>query len=134
MRGEAHAGIIRGLTAVAAAGLVLLTACSAGSRHPDPRPGITGAHVLPASTFGADERLVRAYEAARGSPAVFDGLYCYCQCEQNFGHRSLLTCFESEHGASCDICLDEAAMAADMHGRGASLDAIRHAIDARFKS
>jgi hypothetical protein len=65
---------------------------------------------------------------------VFDGLYCYCECKENFGHKSLLTCFESEHGASCDICLTEAAMAAEMHANGASLDAIRQAIDARFKS
>ena len=51
-----------------------------------------------------------------------------------FRSRSLLTCFESEHGASCDICLGEARMAAEMHATGASLDAIRRAIDARFGS
>jgi hypothetical protein len=121
--------------AVLAAVLVLVTsrAASAG-RHPAPRPGVTGVAVLPASQFGQDERLVRAYTAARAMPEVFDGLYCYCQCKENFSHRSLLTCFESEHGASCDICLTEAAMAAEMHANGASLDAIRAAIDARFRS
>jgi hypothetical protein len=78
--------------------------------------------------------LVRAYTAAHELPQVFDGLYCYCQCRENFAHVSLLTCFESEHGASCDICLTEAAMAAELHAGGASLDAIRRAIDARFRS
>jgi hypothetical protein len=121
--------------AVLAAVLVLATARTASAgHHPTPRPGITGAAVLPASTYGQDERLVRAYTAARAMPAVFDGLYCYCQCKENFGHRSLLTCFESEHGASCDICLGEAQMAAEMHATGVSLDAIRRAIDARFGS
>ena len=121
--------------AVAAAVLVLaLGRTAAAGRHPTPRPGVTGSAVLPASQFGQDERLVRAYTAAREMPEVFDGLYCYCKCKENFGHRSLLTCFESEHGASCDICLGEARMAAEMHASGASLDAIRAAIDAQFRS
>ncbi len=77
---------------------------------------------------------MRAYTAARSMPEVFDGLYCHCQCKENFGHVSLLTCFESEHGASCDICLTEAEIAADIHGKGAALDDIRRAIDARFRS
>ncbi len=121
--------------AVAAAAAVLLIARPAGEgHHPDPRPGVTGARVLPASTFGEDQRLVRAYAAARAMPEVFDGIYCYCHCKEEMGHRSLLTCYESEHAASCDICLTEAAMAADLHGRGATLDDIRRAIDARFKT
>ena len=90
--------------------------------------------MLPASTFGDDERLVRAYTAARAMPEVFDGLYCYCHCKEDMGHRSLLTCYESEHAASCDICLAEAQMAAELHGQGATLDDIRRAIDARFKT
>ena len=121
--------------AVVAAALVLVTARTASAgHHPEPRPALTGAAVLPASDFGQDERLVRAYAAARAMPEVLDGLFCYCQCKKNFGHRSLLTCFESEHGASCDICLGEAQMAAEMHATGASLDALRRAIDARFGS
>ena len=121
--------------AVLAAVLVLLTArTGSAGHHPTPRPWITGAAVLAASNFGQDERLVRAYTAARAMPEVFDGLYCYCRCKENFGHKSLLTCFESEHGASCDICLTEAAMAAEMHTKGVSLDEIRRAIDARFRS
>jgi hypothetical protein len=125
------------ITAVAAAAIVIVLAATGslgGARHPAPRAGITGAGVLPASTFGDDERLVETYTAAREMPAVLDGLYCYCQCKENFGHRSLLTCFQSEHAASCDICLTEAEMAAAMHRRGDSLDAIRRAIDARFRS
>lgn len=109
-------------------------ACSGGGHHPAPQEGITGTRVLPASTFGDDMRLVRAYAAAREMPEVFDGLMCYCECEQNFGHRSLLTCYESEHAASCDICLTEGTMAAKMHRQGTSLDDIRRAIDAQFRS
>lgn len=124
---------------VAGAAVVAIVAIVVGTRgagggHPEPRPGITGERVLPASTFGEDERLVRAYTAARMMPAVFDGLYCYCHCKEEMKHVSLLTCYESEHAASCDICLTEATMAAQMHGEGATLEEIRRAIDARFKT
>jgi hypothetical protein len=119
--------------ALATAGL-LLTACSGAGHHPTPRAGVTGARVLPASTWGDDMRLVRAYAAAREMPEVFDGLYCYCQCRENLGHRSLLTCYESEHAASCDVCLTEGTIAMQMHQQGRSLDAIRAAIDAQFRS
>jgi hypothetical protein len=120
--------------AVVAIVVIVVGTGGAGGRHPTPRPGITGASVLPASTFGEDERLVRAYTAARTMPGVFDGLYCYCHCKEDMRHVSLLTCYESEHGASCDICLTEAAMAEQMHGQGATLEDIRRAIDARFKT
>ena len=126
--------VVAGVAVVVALLLLATTRTASAGHHPVPRPGVTGAAVLPASTFGQDQRLVRAYAAARAMPEVFDGIYCYCQCKENFGHRSLLTCFESEHGASCDICLGEARMAAEMHAAGASLDAIRAAIDARFRS
>jgi len=121
-------------TAVVAIAALLLATRSGGAHHPAPRPGITGEKVLPASTFGDDERLVRAYAAARALPEVFDGLYCYCHCKEDMGHRSLLTCYQSEHAASCDICLAEGEMAATMHAHGATLDEIRRAIDARFQT
>ena len=124
--------VIAGVAVVAGIAVLVTARTASAGHHPEPRPAITGAAVLPASSFGQDERLVRAYTAARAMPEVFDGLFCYCQCKENFGHRSLLTCFESEHGASCDICLGEAQMAAEMHATGASLDAIRRAIDARY--
>ena len=125
--------IVAGAAVVAIAALLLATR-SGGGHHPAPRPGITGEKVLPASMFGDDERLVRAYAAARALPEVFDGVYCYCHCKEDMGHRSLLTCYQSEHAASCDICLAEGEMAATMHAQGATLDEIRRAIDTRFKT
>ncbi len=128
-----HVGGVRPLAAIAVL-VPLLAACSGAGHHPAPRAAVTGARVLPASTFGEDMRLVRAYTAAREMPEVFDGLMCYCQCEQSFRHRSLLTCYESEHAAACDICLTEGTTAAQMRRQGASLDGIRRAIDAQFRS
>jgi hypothetical protein len=126
--------VITAVAVAAIAALLVLTRAGTAAQHPAPRPGVDGSRVLDPATFGADERLAQAYAAARTIPAVFDGLYCYCHCKEDFGHRSLLTCFESEHAASCDICLGEAEMAFRMHQQGATLEAIRRAIDARYRS
>src|SRR5256885_448467 len=48
------------------------------------------------------------------------------------GHRSLLTCFESEHASHCDICMGEAMLATRLAAQGSGLAAIRQAIDAQY--
>jgi len=126
--------LVAGVAVAAIAAILVATRSGGAGHHPTPRPGVTGARVLAAATFGDDQRLVRAYEAARAMPEVFDGLYCYCHCKEDMGHVSLLTCYESEHAASCDICLGEAAIAAQMHATGATLEDIRRAIDARYRT
>jgi len=49
---------------------------------------------------------VHAYELAAKIPTVISQLPCYCYCER-IGHTSLHTCFESDHGAHCGICMKE---------------------------
>jgi len=100
-----------------------------GRHHPDPRPGITGKTVVPAAQFAASPRVSAAYAQAREIAAVLDGLHCYCGCRQGSGHRSLLTCFESDHASACDVCLTEASVAHRMVEEGRSLNEIRAAID-----
>lgn len=102
--------------------------------HPDPRPNITAERVLPPGLLPDAQGVVEAYAAARTAPQVLDGVFCYCQCARNFGHRSLLTCFESDHGSRCDICMSEAVLAAQLADRGNTLQQIRRAIDERFGS
>lgn len=102
------------------------------SHHPEPRPGVTALGVLAPAAVPRVPRAADAYAAARNSPELLDGLYCHCHCRENAGHRSLLTCFQSEHGAYCDICMDEAVLATEMAAQGNSLVQIRQAIDARF--
>jgi hypothetical protein len=104
----------------------------AGTHHPAPRAGITGDAVLPAQTFEAAPDVAAVYAAAREVPHVLDGIYCYCHCAQHSNHRSLLTCFESDHGALCDICLEQARLAWQMHREGRSLEEIRAQMDARY--
>jgi hypothetical protein len=118
--------------AVVALGVVLLAGRARGSLHPEPRPGVTAIGVLSPEAVPHIPGAVEAYAAARSVPALLDGLYCHCHCRENANHRSLLTCFESEHGANCDICMGEAVLAAQMVAGGSSLTQIRRAIDTRF--
>ena len=102
------------------------------TEHPDPRPGITAEHVLPASRFPDKPRVAKAYDMAREIPEVLDGLYCHCDCSESMGHRSLLTCFESEQPAGCWLCGEEMRLAHKLHGEGKSLEEIRRAVDERW--
>ena len=111
---------------------VLVATGAAGAAHPTPRPGITAEKVLPRAAIPRITGALEAYAAARSAPHVLDGVYCHCDCSKHAGHRSLLTCFESEHAAHCDICMGEAMLAAQLADRGASLQKIRDAIDRQF--
>src|SRR6516225_3703259 len=66
--------------------------------------------ILPADQrVGANFRYpyqVHAYELAAKIPGVINQLPCYCYCER-IGHKSLHTCYESNHGAHCGICMKE---------------------------
>ena len=120
--------------AVAALAAVLLVTRTAGAAHPEPRPGIGADLVLPATAVPRTPGALEAYAAARSVPGTLDGLYCHCQCKENLQHRSLLTCFETDHGAYCDICMGEAMLAVQLGGQGRSLQEIRGAIDRQFGS
>ncbi len=125
------------IAGAAGAALVIVVASGRQSHrvvHPDPRPGVTAERVLPAGLLPDARGVVEAYAAARNAPQILDGVFCYCQCARNFGHRSLLTCFESDHGSQCDICMREAVLAAQLSGRGVTLQQIRRAIDEQFGS
>ena len=126
--------VVAGVAVVALAVVLVRPRAGNAAAHPDPRPGITAERVLPAAMVPQGPGTLEAYEAARRVPQVLDGIYCHCNCSKSIGHRSLLTCFESNHGSGCDICMGEAMLAAQMAGSGNSLAQIRKAIDAQFGS
>ena len=123
--------LIAGAAAVA---LVLVVVLQKPPHHPTPRPGITAEKVMPASFVPRTPGSNEAYAAARTHAATLDGVYCHCDCSKHSGHRSLLTCFEGEHGAYCDICMGEAMVASGMADQGRPLEEIRTAIDRQFGS
>ncbi|HET8714086.1 MAG TPA: PCYCGC motif-containing (lipo)protein [Gemmatimonadales bacterium] len=126
--------LIAGAAGVALVALVALKRPADASIHPAPRPGITAAKVMPASLVPRTPGSAEAYAAARVAAGTLDGVYCHCDCSKHAGHRSLLTCFETDHGAYCDVCMGEAMLAAGMAQQGRSLMEIRGAIDRQFGS
>jgi uncharacterized protein with PCYCGC motif len=126
--------IVAGLAGAALAGLLVAQRAGGTTVHPDPRPGVTAERVVPPGMVPNTAGAAEAYAAARRAPQVLDGVYCHCACSKHSGHRSLLTCFESDHGSHCDICMGEATLAARLASQGSSLDDIRRAIDQRFPS
>lgn len=71
--------------------------------------------TLSPEIFTGNVRL--AYQAAREIPQTLAQLPCYCHCDKGFGHKSLLSCFETEHGEDCGICIGEALMAYNLEKR-----------------
>jgi hypothetical protein len=124
-----------GLALVALVGGVVLALSMYGNygpgSHPDPRADVSSVSVVAQEQF-SDEYIRGVYAAAAEIPEVLDGLFCYCRCRRHLGHRSVLTCFENNHGAECPVCLRSAALAHRMHAEGADLEAIRAAIDDLF--
>lgn len=111
---------------------VHITSGRPGFSHPDPRPGITGEHVLAESELGGRKRVREAYEAARTHPELFDGVYCACDCSKSMGHRSLLSCFESRQPIGCMACREEGELVGRLAKEGKTLDEIRQAVDVEF--
>lgn len=113
-------------------GLLLWAGLGNGDHHPAPRADVGAASVVPAARYATYPDIARTYATASEIPHVLDGLYCYCDCVRHSGHYSLLDCFRNDHAAGCNICLSEAVLAHDMTRDGASLDAVRDAIDGTF--
>lgn len=118
------------------AALIALASCSQGSKTGSGdaaslRGGETRATLAPERYTGAT---AAAYAAAKEIPEIIDSLYCYCDCKKHFNHKSLLTCYVDEHAAYCDICIDEALMAKELHDKGMDVKAIRKAVDEKYSN
>jgi hypothetical protein len=123
--------VVAGLAVVVLV-LGLVATRTANGHHPTPRTGLTAADVVSPERYAAYPRIAEVYAMAAEIPTILDGLYCHCDCSIHSDHRSLLTCFQDDHGAACDVCLTEAALAFRMIGDGKSLKQIRRAVDALY--
>ena len=95
------------------------------------RGGETRATLSPEYFSGST---AAAYKIAKEIPEVIDSLHCYCECKKHFGHKSLLTCYVDDHAAYCDVCMDEAFMAYELHKQGKGVADIRRQVDEKFSS
>ena len=86
--------------------------------------------TLSPELFNGNEKL--AYKAAREIPQTLAQLPCYCHCDRSAHHKSLHSCFESEHGENCGICINEALMAYNLQKQGVAVSEIRKRIIAAY--
>jgi Protein of unknown function with PCYCGC motif len=114
-----------------AIGYRVMAGRNGSGHHPQPRENIAlAAAVVDATRYASDPDVADVYRMAKAIPEILDGIHCYCECARNFGHYSLLTCFQSDHGAGCDTCLREVMIAYQLSQQGQSLTQIRAQIDA----
>ena len=74
-----------------------------------------------------------AYAIAKEIPGTLAQIPCYCHCDRSEGHRSLHSCFVTDHGSSCGICMNEAMRAYKLKKEKRLSDAeIREAIIREF--
>ena len=83
--------------------------------------------ILPATYF-RNPFVARAYRVAQQISGMLAQQPCYCHCDK-FGHRSLLDCYASDHGAGCLICIKEVLLAEQMHQQRKSAAEIRAALE-----
>jgi Protein of unknown function with PCYCGC motif len=87
--------------------------------------------TLPPERFFGQARI--AYQIAREIPQTLAQLPCYCYCDETFGHKSLHTCYESDHSAQCAVCVNEALLAYRLQKeQGLTAPQIRERIIAEF--
>jgi hypothetical protein len=94
-----------------------------------PSPGSLAPTLTAAKFFGKTKQ---AYEVARKIPLTLAQLPCYCHCDETVGHKSLHSCFEDEHAASCAVCVDEALLAYELEKSGKTASQIREQIIAQY--
>lgn len=86
--------------------------------------------TLSPEIFTGNKRL--AYQAAKEIPQILAQLPCYCHCDRSISHKSLHSCFESDHGENCGICIGEALMAYNLDKQGVPVGQIRKQIIAAY--
>lgn len=89
-----------------------------------------------ADTSRYEPEVAPAYEVARKYPETLDRLHCFCECQESMTHRhkSLLTCFTTDHAAGCGICIREAMLAAELKEKGLSDDEIENTVESAFRT
>jgi len=76
--------------------------------------------------------VAKAYNLASQNRELLDSMYCYCNCKENFGHKSLLSCYVDKHAADCKICMDQAFYADSRFKEGMDIAQVRVAVDKKF--
>jgi hypothetical protein len=76
----------------------------------------------------------QAYNIAEQNPMLLKQLDCYCGCYKTDGHKSLLDCYRSRHGATCQICTNEVLDASRMFDSGMTPEQIKESLRRQYQS
>lgn len=76
----------------------------------------------------SDPRVQAAYTMAAKVRGVLYQQPCYCHCDQEIGHHSLLDCFAGDHASICETCMMEGVYAYRQTKAGKTPGQIRAAI------
>ena len=90
------------------------------------------APTLSPENFWGNSR--QAYDVAKKIPQTLAQLPCYCHCDIAHGHKSLQSCFVTEHADTCGICIGEALMAYQLEKQKVPMQEIRKRIIAAYGS
>jgi hypothetical protein len=83
----------------------------------------------------ADPETQNIYALAAKEKAVLYQQPCYCRCDKEVGHQSLLDCYVDDHASHCVLCKKEAAFAYGETQAGKTAEAIRKEImDGKWKT
>ena len=83
----------------------------------------------------ADPVTQNIYTLAAKEKAVLYQQPCYCRCDKEVGHKSLLDCYVDDHASHCVLCKKEAAFAYGETQAGKTAEAIRKEImDGKWKT
>ena len=91
------------------------------------RPVLSGQQLT--GPYFSHDYQVAAYKMAAQIPAVLHQQPCYCRCDRQLRHKSLHTCFEGTHGATCATCMKEAVFSYQQTKLGRTPGQIRSAIE-----
>ncbi|MGC1967765.1 MAG: CYCXC family (seleno)protein [Candidatus Acidiferrales bacterium] len=81
-----------------------------------------------------DAETRNVYTLAAKEKAILYQQPCYCRCDKEVGHKSLLDCFRDYHGAHCVLCKKEAIFTYTESQQGKTAAQIRQEImDGKWK-
>jgi hypothetical protein len=86
------------------------------------------APTLPPRDFPKNPVARHAYAAAAHIEPLLYQLPCYCHCDRELGHTSLLTCYQTRHASKCGTCLMEEYYAYEESRKGKTAAQIRQGI------
>jgi hypothetical protein len=99
---------------------------SAPAYHPQPPAGELPETIRPSEFTDAETQNI--YALAAKIKKVLYQQPCYCGCDKEVGHKSLLDCYVDRHAAMCNLCKKEAVFAYEETKKGKSPAEIRKEI------